>query len=132
MISMLIVDAIGLLLFVRVLHLVRKGSLYVGYGSALLIGIGGIVCVASAPTHFVEPLLQRAGTILPGGLLVFLALYCFLLTLIYVLNELTALSRRLRTLTQQLAIELARSATAYDSGEPVLKAQHSRSTQSAS
>jgi hypothetical protein len=120
----LIADAIGLLLFGWVLNLVRKGNVYAGYGSALLTIIGGIICVASAPAQFVETLRHRIGEVMPSSLPVFLAIYCILLTLIYLLREITLISRRLRTLTQQLAIEFARRDGALDSGEPLSKAQH--------
>ena len=119
MISTLVVVAIGLLLFGWVLNLVRKGSVYVGYGSALLIAIGGIICIALIPAQFLEAFVQRASGVLPGGLPVLLAAYCILLTLIYVLKEVTAISRRLHALTQHLAIELARHGSTFDSEEPV-------------
>jgi hypothetical protein len=122
--STLIVDAIGLLLFGWVVNLIRKGRVYVGYGSALLITIGGIICVASAPTQFVDAFTHRIGKVMSGSLPVFLAIYCILSALIYVFREITMISRRLSILTQQLAIELARHRGALDSGEPLSKTQY--------
>ena len=119
MIGILIVDAIGFLLFGWVISLIRKGRLYVGYGSALLITIGLIICVASVPAF-----MHRIGNVVSGSLPVFLAIYCVLFALIYVFREITMISRRLRTLTQQLAIELARRGGALDSVEPLSKAQY--------
>lgn len=119
MIGILIVDAIGLLLFGWVVNLIRKGRVYVGYGSALLITIVGIICIASVPAQFVRAFTHRIGEVMPGSLLVFLAIYCILFALIFVFREITTLSRRLRTLTQQLAIELARRTGDLDSGEPL-------------
>jgi hypothetical protein len=118
-IGILIVDIIGVLLFGWVISLIRKGRLYVGYGSALLITIGVIICVASIPgfTH-------RIGNVVLGSLPVFLAIYCILFALIYVFREITMISRRLRTLTQQLAIELATRGGVLDSGEPLSKTQY--------
>jgi len=115
----LIVGAIGLLLFGWVLNLIRNGSVYVGYGSALLIAIAGIICLALIPVHFLPVFMYHAGNFMPGGFPLFLAIYCILLTLLYVLKEITAISRRLRSLTQELAIELARHGSTTDSGEPV-------------
>jgi hypothetical protein len=123
-ISILVVDAIGLLLFGWVVNLIRKGRVYVGYGSALLITIAGIICVASAPTQFVDAFTHRIGKVMPGSLPVFLAIYCVLFALIYVFREITMISRRLRILTQQLAIELARHGGTLNSGEPLSKTQY--------
>jgi len=122
-ISTLAVVAIGLLFFGWVLNLVRKGSVYVGYGSALLTAIGGIICIALIPAQFLEAFVQHASGVPPRGLPVVLAAYSILLALIYVLKEVTAISKRLRTLTQQLAIELARHGSTFDAEEPVTKAQ---------
>lgn len=47
-----------------------------------------------------------------------------LFALIYVFREITMISRRLRILTQQLAIELARHGGALDSGKPLSKTQY--------
>jgi uncharacterized membrane protein len=132
-IRILIVDAIGFLFFGWVVNLIRKGRLYVGYGSALLITIGAIICVASAPAQLVDAIMDRLsvdafahriGTLMPGSLLVFLVIYCILFAFIYVFREITMISRRLRTLTQQLAIELARHGGTIDSGEPLSKTQY--------
>ncbi|HEY3453326.1 MAG TPA: DUF2304 domain-containing protein [Bryobacteraceae bacterium] len=119
MIGILIVDIIGVFLFGWVISLIRKGRLYVGYGSALLITIGAIICVASVPAFT-----YRIGSVVSGTLLVFFAIYCILFALIYVFREITMISRRLRTLTQQLAIELARRGGVLDSGEPLSKTQY--------
>jgi hypothetical protein len=120
--SILIV-AIGLLLFGWVLNLVRKGHVLIQYGSALVIVIVGIIGLALIPTRFVEELMHGAGKIMPGNVSIFLAIYGILFVLVCVLRELTAISRRLRTLTQQLAIELARRDGRSDSGEPLSKAR---------
>ena len=124
MTSILIVDAIGFLLFGWVVNLIRKGRVYVGYGSALLITIAGIICVASAPAQFVDAFTHRIGQLMPGSLPVFVAIYCILFALIYLFREITMISRRLRILTQQLAIELARHGGTFDSGEPLSKTQY--------
>lgn len=124
MISILILDAIGFLLFGWVVNLIRKGRVYVGYGSALLITIAGMICVASAPAQFLNAITHRIGKVMPGSLPVFLVIYCILFALIYVFREITTISRRLRILTQQLAIELARHGGALDSGEPLSKTQY--------
>lgn len=123
MIGILIVDAIGFLLFGWVVNLIRKGRVYVGYGSALLITIAGIICVASASTQFADAFTHRIGKVISGSLPVFLVIYCILFALIYVFREITMISRRLRILTQQLAIELARRGAGLDSGEPLSKTQ---------
>jgi hypothetical protein len=123
MTSSIIIAAIGLLLFSWVLNLVRKGRVFIEYGSALVIVIAGIICLSLIPTRFVEAFMHGAGKIMPGSASIFLAIYGILFVLICVLRELTAISRRLRTLTQQLAIELARRGGRTDSEEPLSKAQ---------
>lgn len=124
MTSTVITVAIGLLLCTWVLNLIRRGHLYVGYGSTLLILIGGVMCVALVPTRLVEGLMRAAGKVVSSATIAFLAVYCVLLLLIYVLREITTLSRRLRTLTQQLAIELVRHDGAGDLVEPVSDMHH--------
>ena len=124
MISILIVDAIGFLLLGWVVNLIRKGRVYVGYGSALLITISAIICVASAPAQFVDAVTHPIAKLMSGSLPVFLVIYCTLFALIYLFREITMISRRLRNLTQQLAIELARRGGALDSGEPLSKTQY--------
>jgi Uncharacterized conserved protein (DUF2304) len=122
-ITTLIVDAIGFLLFGWVLNLIRKGSVYVGYGSVLLIAIGANICVASAPTWLVEAFTLRIGKAMSGSLPVFIAIYCILLILTYVFKEISGISSRLRILTQQLAIELARQGGTPDADELLSRTQ---------
>ena len=107
--TILVVDFVGLLLFVWVLSLIRDGTLYVGYGSVFLSIIVTLICIAFVPTRFAEALEYRIGSLISGRLLVSLAVYCLLLALIYLFREVTTISRRLQTLSQQLAIEVAKN-----------------------
>jgi len=107
--TLLIGDFVGLLLLAWVLRLIRNGTLYVGYGSVFLSVILTLICIAFVPMRFEEALEHRMGRLISGRLAVFLAVYCLLLALIYVFREVTTISRRLQTLSQQIAIELAKN-----------------------
>lgn len=122
--SILIGDFLGLLLCVWVLSLIRSGALYVGYGSVFLSIIVTLICIASVPTRFAEAFEHCVGSLMLGRLLTFLVVYCLLVALIYVFREVTTISRRLQTLCQQLAIELAKNS--QELGSP--QAPDSRAT----
>ena len=106
--TILIGDFVGLVLFVWVLSLIRNGTLYVGYGSVFLSIIVTLICIASVPTRFAEAFEHRIGSLMLGRLPAFLVVYGLLVALIYVFREVTTISRRLQTLSQQFAIELAK------------------------
>jgi len=124
--TLLIGDFVGLLLFVWVLNLIRNGTLHVGYGSVFLSIIVTLICIASVPTRFAQAYERQIGSLISGRLAVFLAVYCLLLVLIYVFREVTTISRRLQTLCQQLAIELAKNSQELGSRQAPATEQRDR------
>src|SRR5215472_6885297 len=124
--TILIGDFVGLLLLVWVLSLIRNGTLYVGYGSVVLSIIVTLICISFVPARFAEALEHRIGNLIPGRLPVLLAIYCLLLALIYVFREVTTISRRLQTLCQLLAIELAKNSQEFGSRQALAAGQRDR------
>jgi hypothetical protein len=86
-----------------VLNLVRLGRLYVGYAVAVVLAVA-----LGAPALAIPPLRRLAWTLLmriyptEGATLVLSAVV--VVALVYVLSQLSILSNRLATLTQELAI----------------------------
>jgi hypothetical protein len=108
--GVIVIDAIGLVLILWILDLIRHGRLYVGYGVILAPTIFVTMIVVSVPR--VLTLVTRVvGGVFPASALTLLALGFFFLMLVYVLIQLTILSGRVATLVQELAIERAREPT---------------------
>ncbi len=111
--------AIGAVLLLWVVNLIRHDRLYVGYGVIFVIGT-----LAALAVLLVPPLLTaitRASEALlavPSLSLVPLALFTFLM--VYVFAQITILSNRVMRLTQELAIRNARQDGEVDAraGEP--------------
>ena len=86
-----------------ILDLVRRGRLYVGYGIVLLTLLALVVGVA-----VVSPARRLAAaalfTLYPSEPIATIGLGAVLLLLVYVLHQLSVLSDRVATLTQELAI----------------------------
>lgn len=102
-VSILTVDAIGLLIVVWLFQLVRRDRLYVGYGVifVLVIALGLVLLTFPAARRPLEWL----GRLAAGApALMALGLAFVTLMLIYVLSQVTQLSNRLSTLAQELAI----------------------------
>lgn len=96
----------GLGVSVWLLNLIRRGRLYVGYGIVLLALIVGVVVVAVVPV--VRSLTSAlVGALFPREPIAVLGLAALLLLFIYLLHQLSVLSDRVATLTQQLAIRRA-------------------------
>lgn len=89
-----------------ILDLIRRGRLYVGYGIVLLALIVGVAVVAVVPfaRGFAHALLDR---LFPSEPVAVVGLAALLLLLIYMLHQLSVLSDRVATLTQELAIRRA-------------------------
>jgi hypothetical protein len=101
--GILAANAIGLLLIIWLVNLVRREQLYVGYGVIIVLAtIGGLAILSIQPVldvvNQIGWLASRA-----SGLLVLVVAFV-LLMLVYILTQMTLLSNRLTTLTQELAI----------------------------
>ena len=104
-----VIDVAAALLAVWLFHLVRRDRLYVGYGVIfVLVLIAGVVLLAFPGA--LGPLNRLALTLARAPGLLALALAFILLMLIYILTQVTLLSNRLTTLTQELAIRRAAKA----------------------
>ena len=86
-----------------ILDLIRRGRLYVGYGIVLLALIVMVVGVAVVPfaRDLAHALLDR---LFPAEQVAVVGLAALLLLFIYLLHQLSVLSDRVATLTQELAI----------------------------
>jgi hypothetical protein len=92
-----------------ILDLVRRGRLYVGYGIVLLALVVAVVVVAVVP--FARHLASSvADSLYPREPIAVIGLAALLLLLIYLLHQLSVLSDRVATLTQELAIQRAQGA----------------------
>ena len=97
-----------------ILDLVRRGRLYVGYGVIFGLAISAACIVVGLPSLLGMDAMLRAhleGLIL--GAAIFMALI-----LVYALGQLTILSNRLTTLTQELAIRRADESASHPATSP--------------
>ena len=114
--GIILLDLIGLVLLLWILDQVRRDRLYVGYGVIFVLIILGAILILSVP-----PLLtlvtKLLGAVFPVSALTLLA-FCFIIfMLVYVLTQVTLLSNRLATVTQQLAIQQAKGQAADIAGQ---------------
>src|SRR3954454_5065196 len=100
---------IGFLLILWTLNLVRRDRLYVGYGVALCVTIGGVLLILTIPSLLVG-ITGLVGAIFPASALTLLALCFIVVTLVYVLTQITVVSNRLTSTIQALALERAKGA----------------------
>lgn len=107
--GILILDLIALALLLWVANLVRRGSLYVGYGVVFIITTLGVMLILSVP-QLLAVLVRLVGAVFPVSALTLLALCFIVFMLIYILTQVTMLSNRLTVLVQGLAIQQAREA----------------------
>ena len=105
--GILVLNAIGLILLVWMLNLIRRDRLYVGYGVALVALTVAAIAVSSIPT-LLNGVRRAVGAVFPASALTLLALVFIMLTLVYLLTQLTILSNRMAALVQELAIQKAR------------------------
>ena len=113
--GLVLVFALALLIIGWVFQLVRRDRLYVGYGVifVVVIALGGVALTfpaVLAPLEVLSSLSQRS------ALLMGLALAFIVLMLIYILSQLTLLSNRVTSLTQEIAIMEAMSASMPQEG----------------
>jgi hypothetical protein len=106
--GIVILNLIALALLLWVGNLVRRGSLYVGYGVIFIIVILGVIITVSVPA-LLSLLVRLVGAVFPVSALTLLALCFIVFMLIYILTQVTVLSNRLTVLVQGLAIEQARA-----------------------
>jgi hypothetical protein len=92
-----------ILIGVWTLNLVRRGRLYVGYGIVMLalIVVSSAVAIVPVARNFVSRILE---SLFPGEPVAVLGLSAVILLLIYLLEQITVMSHRVATLTQELAI----------------------------
>jgi len=105
--------AIGAVLLLWVVNLIRQDRLYVGYG--VIFVIGTVAALVVLLIHALLAGMTRASEALlavPALSLVPLALFTFLM--VYVFAQITILSNRVRRLTQELAIRNAREDRALE------------------
>jgi hypothetical protein len=106
--GIIFLDLIGFVLLLWILDQVRRDRLYVGYGVIFVLTVLGAIIILSVP-----PLLtlvtKLVGAVFPVSALTLLALCFMVFMLVYVLTQVTLLSNRLATVTQQLAIQQAKS-----------------------
>lgn len=105
--GLVILNLIALLLLLWVANLVRRGSLYVGYGVIFIAITVGVMIVLSVP-DLLTLLARLVGAVFPASALTLLALCFIVFMLIYILTQVTVLSNRLTVLVQGLAIQQAR------------------------
>ena len=95
--------AIGLVLLVWVVNLVRQDRLYAGYGVIFVLGT-----IAAITVLIVPPLLRAATAaslaLLPVPSLSLVALVTLTFLMVYVFIQISVLSNRVMRLTQELAI----------------------------
>lgn len=112
--GIIVLSLIGLALMLWVLHLVRRGRLYVGYGVIFVATIIGVLVLLSVP-RLLTLVTFLVGAIFPTSALTLLALCFIVLMLVYVLTQVTLVSNRLAVLVQELAIQNAKNSPGQQS-----------------
>ena len=107
--------ALGIILLLWVINLIRRDRLYVGYG---VIFVGGTI--AALVVLDIRPLLDAVTpasvALLPVASLSLIAIVILILLIVYVFIQITVLSNRVTKLTQELAIRNARPQQPAESG----------------
>jgi hypothetical protein len=104
--GIIVLNLIGIGLLFWVLHLVRLGRLYVGYGVIFILTILMTIVLLSVP-GLLTIVTHMVGAVFPASALTLLALCFIVLLLVYVLTQVTIISNRLAVLAQELAIRQA-------------------------
>lgn len=107
--GIVILNLIALALLLWVGNLVRRGTLYVGYGVIFIMLTLGMMLILSVP-RLLAVLVSVVVAVFPVSALTLLALCFIVFMLIYILTQVTVLSNRLTLLVQGLAIQQAREA----------------------
>ncbi len=106
--------AIGVLLLLWVVNLIRHDRLYVGYGVIFVLGTSAVIVILLVPP-FLESLTRVSTELLAVPSLSALPLAIFTFLMVYVFTQITVLSNRVMRLTQELAIRNSRETTAVES-----------------
>ena len=102
--GILLIDAMGVLLLILIIQLIRKQRLYVGYGIIWLVATGGLVLLVSIPPLLA--LVTRAvGALFPASALSLLAFVFIITVQVFFSVKLTTLSAKQTELIQVLALQ---------------------------
>src|SRR6266705_853960 len=117
--GIIVLNLIGIGLLFWVLHLVRRGRLYVGYGVIFILTILMTIVLLSVP-GLLTIVTHMVGAVFPASALTLLALCFIVLLLVYVLTQVTIISNRLAVMAQELAIRQASEDAKRREGNRVL------------
>jgi hypothetical protein len=99
--------AIGFVLLLWVVNLIRRDRLYVGYGVIFVLGTLAAMAVLIVPP-LLEAVTRASAALLPVPSLSIVPLVIFTFLMVYVFAQITILSNRVMRLTQELAMRTAR------------------------
>jgi hypothetical protein len=105
--GVLVGTAIGIVLLMWVVTLIRHDRLYVGYGVIFVFGTVVAIAVLIVP-RLLSMVTAASVALLPVPALSLVALVILVFLMVYVFTQLTILSNRVMRLTQELAIRNAR------------------------
>jgi hypothetical protein len=99
--------AIGLVLLLWVVNLIRQDRLYVGYGVIFVLGTLAAMTVLIVPP-LLDMVTRASASLLPVPALSIVPLVLFTFLMVYVFAQISILSNRVMRLTQELAMRTAR------------------------
>ena len=99
--------AIGLVLLLWVVNLIRQDRLYVGYGVIFVLGTLAAMTVLIVPP-LLDLVTRASVSLLPVPALSIVPLVLFTFLMVYVFAQISILSNRVMRLTQELAMRTAR------------------------
>ena len=99
--------AIGLVLLLWVVNLIRHDRLYVGYGVIFVLGTLAAMTVLIVPP-LLDAVTRASASLLPVPALSLVPLVLFTFLMVYVFAQISILSNRVMRLTQELAMRTAR------------------------
>jgi Uncharacterized conserved protein (DUF2304) len=99
--------AIGVVLLLWVVHLIRGDRLYVGYGVIFVLGTLAAMTVLIVPP-LLDAVTRTSVALLSVPALSIVPLVIFTFLMVYVFAQITILSNRVMRLTQELAMRSAR------------------------
>src|SRR5262245_52848262 len=100
--------AIGLVLLLWVVDLIRHDRLYVGYGVIFVLGTLAAMAVLIVPP-LLDAVARASSALLPVPALSLVPLVLFTFLMVYVFAQISILSNRVTRLTQELALRSARA-----------------------
>jgi len=99
--------ALGLVLLLWVVNLIRRDRLYVGYGVIFVLGTLATMTVLIVPP-LLDAVTHASAALLPVPALSLVPLVIFTFLMVYVFAQISILSNRVMRLTQELAMRTAR------------------------